>query len=59
MLIDCKTQCYNKEEYFHKHEKGKDFINSVCKFYDVLNIKWMLDDIKYENFCLSRIPLKR
>lgn len=43
MLIDYQTQYYNAKEYFHEYGKSKDFINSIYEFYDVLNIKLMLD----------------
>lgn len=42
--MDYQAQYYNTKEYFHEHRKSKDFINIIYEFYDVLNIKLMLDD---------------
>ena len=36
------------DDYFHEQRRGKDFINSIYKFYDVLNIKLALQGIKKE-----------
>lgn len=45
MLMDCRSQYYNTEEYVHEHGKGKAFINSIYDFHNTLNIKLMLGDI--------------
>ena len=39
MLMDWKPKYFNAEEYFHEHEKGKDFIISIYEFYGILKIK--------------------
>ena len=54
----CCTATGTLEEYFHEHEKGEDFINSVYEFYNVLNIKLMLDDTGNENLGLSKCIIK-